>query len=75
MKNTLPKFLRRFTLLIGLLGVMFYSEDAFAQKKKKKDSKNTPAATTPPARPQNGGNNHRQHGHGPDCIEHRIFIE
>jgi hypothetical protein len=57
MKSTLPKFLRRFTLLIGLLGVMFYSEDAFAQKKKKKDSKNTPAATTPPARPQNGGNN------------------
>ncbi|NVJ87227.1 MAG: zinc-dependent metalloprotease [Algoriphagus sp.] len=54
MKNTLPNFLRRFALLLGILGVMFYSEDSFAQKKKKKDAKEAPAAPAP--RPQNGGN-------------------
>ncbi|MFC3416703.1 zinc-dependent metalloprotease [Algoriphagus hitonicola] len=53
MKNTLPKFLRRFTLLVGIFGVMFYSEDSFAQRKKKKDAKNA-ATTTAPAKPANG---------------------
>ncbi|SDD69770.1 protein of unknown function [Algoriphagus faecimaris] len=55
MKNTLPKFLRRFTLMVGIFSVMFYSEESFAQRKKKKDAKNTPAATAP-AKPQNGAN-------------------
>lgn len=55
MKNTVPNFLRRFTLLLGILGVMFYSEDSFAQKKKKKDAKDAPAAPAP--RPQNNGGN------------------
>jgi len=52
MKNTLPKFLRRLMFLVGILGVMFYSEDSFAQRKKKKDAKNTP--TAPAAKPSNG---------------------
>lgn len=52
MKNTLPKLLKRFTLILGMLGVLLYAEDSFAQKKKKKDSKETPAAPAP--RPQNG---------------------
>ncbi len=55
MKNTLPKFLRRLMFLVGILGVMFYSEDSFAQRKKKKDAKNTPAA--PAAKPSNGNGN------------------
>ncbi|TFV95508.1 DUF5117 domain-containing protein [Algoriphagus kandeliae] len=55
MKNTVPNFLRRFTLLLGILGVMFYSEDSFAQRKKKKDAKDAPAAPAP--RPQNNGAN------------------
>jgi len=38
--------------LVGILGVMFYSEDSFAQRKKKKDAKNTP--TAPAAKPSNG---------------------
>lgn len=52
MNNTSPKLLKRFTLVLGMLGVLLYAEDSFAQKKKKKDSKETPAA--PAARPQNG---------------------
>jgi len=52
MKNTLPKFLRRLMFLVGILGVIFYSEDSFAQRKKKKDAKNTP--TAPAAKPSNG---------------------
>ncbi|MDG1275884.1 MAG: zinc-dependent metalloprotease [Algoriphagus sp.] len=55
MRNSLPKLLRRFTLILGVLGVMFYSGDTLAQKKKKKDAKNTPAATAAPSRPANGG--------------------
>ncbi|WP_297338338.1 zinc-dependent metalloprotease [Algoriphagus sp.] len=49
---TLPKFLKRLMLVVGVFGVMFYSEDSFAQRKKKKDAKNTPAASAP-AKPSN----------------------
>ncbi len=52
MKMTLPKFLKRLMLVVGVFGVMFYSEDSFAQRKKKKDAKNTPAASAP-AKPSN----------------------
>jgi len=57
MKHKLPKFLKRFTLLLGILGVFFYSQDSFAQKKKKKNSKNATEAPATPPKPQNGGNN------------------
>ena len=50
MRNTLPKLFRGFTLLVGVLGVMLYSTDSFAQKKKKKDSKQEAPAT--PAKPK-----------------------
>ncbi|WP_057938942.1 zinc-dependent metalloprotease [Algoriphagus resistens] len=49
MRNTLPKLLRRLTLVVGVFGVMCYSTDTFAQKKKKKDSKKE---TTAPAKPK-----------------------
>ncbi len=54
MRNSLPKLLRRLTLILGIIGAVVYSEDSLAQRKKKKDAKNTPAA---PAKPQNGANN------------------
>ncbi len=53
MKYTLPKLLMRFTLVLGVLGVLIYAEDYFLQKKKKKDSKET-TVTAPSTRPQNG---------------------
>ncbi len=55
MKNMQPKLLRRFTLLLCILGVFMHAEDSFAQKKKKKNSKDAPAVTTAPAKPANGG--------------------
>lgn len=56
MKYTQPKLLKRLTLVLGVLGVLLFAEDSFAQKKKKKDSKETTdSAVTLPARPQNGG--------------------
>lgn len=54
MRNTVPKLLRRLTLIVGVLGVMLYSTDSFAQKKKKKDSKE--AATAPATPPKPKGN-------------------
>ncbi|WP_268033569.1 zinc-dependent metalloprotease [Algoriphagus sp. PAP.12] len=57
MKHRLPKFLKRFTMLLGVLGIIFYSHDSFAQKKKKKNSKNATEAPATPPKPQNGGNN------------------
>ena len=36
MNKTLPKLLRRTTLILGVIGSLIYSEDSFAQKKKKK---------------------------------------
>jgi len=51
MRSSLPKLLRRFTLILGVMGFMLYSGDTLAQKKKKKDAKNTPAATVAPAKP------------------------
>ncbi|MBB6326265.1 hypothetical protein FHS59_001893 [Algoriphagus iocasae] len=50
-----PKLLRRFTLLLCILGVFMHAEDSFGQKKKKKNSKNAPAVTSAPAKPANGG--------------------
>ncbi|WP_192347669.1 zinc-dependent metalloprotease [Algoriphagus sp. Y33] len=52
MRSPIPKLLRRITLLIGLLGVMFYSTDSFAQKKKKKDSKKETSNPATPAKPK-----------------------
>jgi hypothetical protein len=52
MRNTLPKLLRRLTLILGVMGVMFYSTDTFAQKKKKKDSKKETPAPAAPAKPK-----------------------
>src|SRR5690606_8369240 len=52
MRNTLPKLLRRLTLVAGVMGVMLYSSDSFAQKKKKKDSKKEAAAPATPAKPK-----------------------
>ncbi|RIW18505.1 DUF5117 domain-containing protein [Algoriphagus lacus] len=56
MNKTLPKLLRRTTLILGVIGSLVYAEDSFAQKKKKKGQE-TPTAAAPvaPARPQNGG--------------------
>lgn len=51
MRSSLPKLLRRFTLILGVMGFMLSSGDTLAQKKKKKDAKNTPAATVAPAKP------------------------
>lgn len=56
MNKTLPKLLRRTTLILGVMGSLLLSEDTFAQKKKKKDQETPPAAAAAPAaRPQNGG--------------------
>ncbi|SFU10682.1 protein of unknown function [Algoriphagus locisalis] len=52
MRNTIPKLLRRLTLVVGVMGVMFYSTDTFAQRKKKKDAKKETAAPTTPAKPK-----------------------
>ncbi|RAI84794.1 zinc-dependent metalloprotease [Algoriphagus yeomjeoni] len=52
MRNTLPKLLRRLTLVLGVMGVMFYSTDTFAQKKKKKDAKKEAATPATPAKPK-----------------------
>lgn len=51
MRSSIPKLIRRFTLILGVIGFMLYSGDTLAQKKKKKDAKNTPAATVAPAKP------------------------
>jgi hypothetical protein len=57
MNKTLPKLLRRTTLILGVLGSLLFAEDSFAQKKKKKDQEPPAATAAPPAaaRPQNGG--------------------
>ncbi|WP_425636445.1 zinc-dependent metalloprotease [Algoriphagus yeomjeoni] len=52
MRNTLPTLLRRLTLVLGVIGVMFYSTDTFAQKKKKKDAKKEAATPATPAKPK-----------------------
>ncbi len=52
MRNTVPKLLRRLTLILGVMGVMLYSTDSFAQKKKKKDSKNETTTSATPAKPK-----------------------
>jgi len=52
MRNTLPKLLRRLTLIFGMLGVIFYSPNAFAQKKKKKDAKKEITTPATPAKPK-----------------------
>jgi hypothetical protein len=52
MRNTLPKLLQRFTLVVGAVGVMFYSTDTFAQKKNKKDAKKETPAPAAPAKPK-----------------------
>lgn len=52
MRNTLPKLLRRLTLVVGVFGVMCYSTDTFAQKKKKKDSKKEATTPATPAKPK-----------------------
>ena len=52
MRKTLPKLLRRLTLIIGVMGVMLYSTDSFAQKKKKKDSKKESATPATPTKPK-----------------------
>jgi len=52
MRNTIPRLLRRLTLVVGVMGVMFYSTDSFAQKKKKKDAKKETAAPATPAKPK-----------------------
>ncbi len=56
MINKLPKLLRRFTLILGILGLLFHAEDTMAQRKKKKDTKDAAPAAAP-ARPQNGSTN------------------
>ncbi|MEB2773706.1 zinc-dependent metalloprotease [Algoriphagus sp. D3-2-R+10] len=52
MRNTIPKLLRRLTLIVGVMGVMLYSTDTFAQKKKKKDSKKETTTPANPAKPK-----------------------
>lgn len=52
MRNTIPSLLRRLTLLVGVMGVMFYSTDTFAQKKKKKDAKKETTTPATPAKPK-----------------------
>ncbi|PZX54612.1 uncharacterized protein DUF5118 [Algoriphagus ratkowskyi] len=52
MRNTIPKLLRRLTLVVGVMGVMLYSTDSFAQKKKKKDDKKETATPATPAKPK-----------------------
>ncbi|MFC5625469.1 zinc-dependent metalloprotease [Algoriphagus winogradskyi] len=52
MRNKIPKLLRRLPLILGVMGVMFYSTDTFAQKKKKKDAKKETAAPATPAKPK-----------------------
>ena len=52
MRNTIPKLLRRLTLVLGVMGVMFYSTESFAQKKKKKDSKKEATTPATPAKPK-----------------------
>ena len=52
MRNTLPRLLRRLTLVVGVMGVMLYSTDSFAQKKKKKDAKKETTAPATPAKPK-----------------------
>ncbi|MEB2779010.1 zinc-dependent metalloprotease [Algoriphagus sp. C2-6-M1] len=52
MRNTIPKLLKRLTLLISVMGVMLYSTDTFAQKKKKKDSKKERTTPATPAKPK-----------------------
>ncbi|TXE14829.1 zinc-dependent metalloprotease [Algoriphagus aquimarinus] len=52
MRNTIPRLLRRLTLVVGVMGVMFYSTDSFAQKKKKKDAKKETAAPATPTKPK-----------------------
>ncbi|MEB2783527.1 zinc-dependent metalloprotease [Algoriphagus persicinus] len=52
MRNTIPKLLKRLTLLISVMGVMLYSTDTFAQKKKKKDSKTETTTPATPAKPK-----------------------
>jgi hypothetical protein len=47
MRKSIPKLIQRSALVLGMLGILLYSEGAFAQKKNKKDSKNTPVATAP----------------------------
>ena len=55
MNKSLPKLLRRTTLMLGVIGSLLYAEDSFAQKKKKKGQDTPPpAAPAVPARPQNG---------------------
>lgn len=52
MRNTIPRLLRRLTLVVGVMGVMLYSTDSFAQKKKKKDAKKETTAPATPAKPK-----------------------
>ncbi|WP_339701198.1 zinc-dependent metalloprotease [Algoriphagus aquimarinus] len=52
MRNTIPRLLRRLTLVVGVMGVMLYSMDSFAQKKKKKDAKKETTAPATPAKPK-----------------------
>ena len=47
MRKSIPKLIQRSALVLGMFGVLLYSEGAFAQKKNKKDSKNAPAAVAP----------------------------
>jgi len=47
MRKSIPKLIQRSALVLGMLGILLYSEGAFAQKKNKKDSKNAPAAVSP----------------------------
>jgi hypothetical protein len=47
MKKSIPKLIQRSALVLGMFGILLYSEGAFAQKKNKKDSKNAPAAVAP----------------------------
>lgn len=48
MINALPKLLRRFTLVLGIFGMMVYSSDSFAQRKKNKKKDDKTETTTPP---------------------------
>ena len=47
MRKSIPKLIQRSALVLGMFGILLYSEGAFAQKKNKKDSKNAPAAVAP----------------------------
>ncbi|WP_040302389.1 zinc-dependent metalloprotease [Algoriphagus machipongonensis] len=53
MRNTLPKLLKRLTMVFAVMGVMMYSTDSFAQKKKKKKNAKK-EASAPAAKPSNG---------------------